>query len=77
MLKNITKTIMVSATSEVINDDGTSKIIVHMNANISPEGAMNINQSVQDIQLYSMNSSEVDRDFNDFKEIVSGYAITN
>lgn len=77
MLKNITKTIMVSATSEVINDDGTSKIIVHMNASISPEGAMNINQSVQDIQLYSMNSSEVDRDFKDFKEIVSGYAITN
>lgn len=77
MLKNVNKTIMVSATSEVENEDGTSKVISFMNASISTGGAMNMSQSVQDVALYNENAYESDEDFRKFKEVVSGYATMN
>lgn len=65
MLKNVGKTTNISGTSII-----ESNIVVHMNASISASGAVNINQSVIDMQTYSANAAECDADFEEFKKMV-------
>lgn len=65
MLKNLIKTINISATSMI-----DEKAIAHMNASISGSGSLNINQSIVDPTAYLENQSECDADYEQFKKYV-------
>lgn len=74
MLTNLNKTISISATSSVINAAGGTEIAAYMNATITPNGTVNITQSVQNPDLYRLYSDEVDADYDEFRADVKAEA---
>lgn len=74
MLTNLNKTISISATSSVINVSGGTEIAAYMNATITPNGTVNITQSVQNPALYRLHSEEVDADYDEFRADVKAEA---
>ena len=72
MLNNFTKTINLSATSD-IEVDGKNNVVMYMNATINVNGDVNINQSIRNKELYITNQEEVDTDFAEFKKSVMEY----
>ena len=72
MLNNFTKTINLSATSD-IGVDGKNSVVMYMNATINVNGDVNINQSIRNKELYITNQEEVDTDFVEFKKSVMEY----
>ena len=50
--------------------DGTKKTIAYFNAQIQTDGKFNINESVQDEELYDANEETVDADMAEFKSVV-------
>ena len=64
-----TKTISLNGTS-AIEVDGTKKTIAYFNAQIQTDGKFNINESVQDEELYDANEETVDADMAEFKSVV-------
>lgn len=65
MLNNYTQTVNASASS-LIN----GKPVVYMVASIRSGEAPSINSAYQDMELYNQNKSEVDADFEEFKDRV-------
>lgn len=67
---NINKSITLNG--EVIVKDGKlDKQVVYLNANIShDDGSDNINQTIQDKELYIANKAEIRKDIEDFMKNV-------
>lgn len=72
MLNNFSKSINLSATSE-IEVDGKNNVVMYMNATINSSGDVNINQSIRNKELYVANQEVVDADYVEFKASVMTY----
>lgn len=70
MLNNFSKSITMSAVSAVTNEAGEVTNVMYMNATISGSGSLNINQSIQDAELYALRADEVNLDYEAFREKV-------
>ena len=64
-----TKTISINGTSSV-EVNGVKTPAAYFNAQIQTDGKFNINESVQDEELYDANEETVDADMAEFKSIV-------
>ena len=72
MLNNFSKQINLSATSD-IEVDGKNNTVIYMNATITANGDVNINQSIRNKELYIANQETVDTDYIEFKKSVMTY----
>lgn len=72
MLNNFSKQINLSATSDV-EVDGKNNVVMYMNATITSNGDVNINQSIRNKELYIANQETVDTDYAEFKKSVVTY----
>lgn len=72
MLNNFSKSINLSATSE-IEVDGKNNVVMYMNATINSSGDVNINQSIRNKELYVANQEVVDADYAEFKASIMTY----
>ena len=72
MLNNFSKSITLSATSD-IEVDGKNNTVMYMNATINVNGDVNINQSIRNKELYIANQDVVDADYTEFKTSVMSY----
>ena len=72
MLNNFSKSITLSATSD-IEVDGKNNTVMYMNATITASGDVNINQSIRNKELYIANQETVDADYIEFKKSVMTY----
>ena len=72
MLNNFSKSITLSATSD-IEVDGKNNVVMYMNATINSNGDVNINQSIRNKELYIANQEAVDADYAEFKKSVMTY----
>lgn len=70
MLVNQNHTQNFGAVSAIDVKDRTGKPIMVMNASINQNGTVTFNQQIQNPDLYKDNQSEVDADFETFKEQV-------
>ena len=64
-----TKTISINGTSSV-EVNGVKTPAAYFNAQIQTDGKFNINESVQDEELYDANEETVDADMAEFKSVV-------
>ena len=64
-----TKSINLSGISS-IEVDGVKKPVVYYNAQIQADGKYNINQSVQNVDLYKANKDSVKADRDEFETLV-------
>lgn len=67
-----TKTISINGTSTV-EVNGVKNIVSYFNAQIQSDGKYNINQSVQDVELYKANKDAVKADYDEFEKLVETY----
>ena len=64
-----TKTISINGTSSV-DVNGVKTPAAYFSAQIQADGKFNINESVQDEELYDANEETVDADMAEFKSVV-------
>ena len=67
-----TKTININGTS-AIEVNGVKTPVAYFNAQIQSDGKYNINQSVQNVELYRENKDSVKADRDEFETIVETY----
>lgn len=67
-----TKSINLSGISS-IEVDGVKKPVVYYNAQIQSDGKYNINQSVQNVELYKANKDVVKADYDEFETLVETF----
>lgn len=67
-----TKTISINGTSSV-EVNGVKTPVAYFNAQIQSDGKYNINQSVQNVELYRENKDAVKADRDEFETIVETY----
>ena len=67
-----TKTISINGTSTV-EVNGVKTPVVYFNAQIQSDGKYNINQSVQNVELYKSNKDTVKADYDDFEAYVETF----
>ena len=72
MLNNFSKSITLSATSD-IEVDGKNNTVMYINATITASGDVNINRSIRNKELYIANQELVDADYVEFKKSVMTY----
>ena len=67
-----TKTISINGTSTV-EVNGVKTPVAYFNAQIQSDGKYNINQSVQNVELYKSNKDTVKADYDDFEAYVETF----
>ena len=67
-----TKTISINGTSTV-EVNGVKTPVTYFNAQIQSDGKYNINQSVQNVELYKSNKETVKADYDDFEAYVETF----
>ena len=67
-----TKTISINGTSSV-EVNGVKTPVAYFNAQIQSDGKYNINQSVQNVELYKENKEAVKADYDEFEKLVETY----
>ena len=67
-----TKTISINGTSTV-EVNGVKTPVVYFNAQIQSDGKYNINQSVQNVELYKSNKDIVKADYDEFEAYVETF----
>ena len=67
-----TKTISINGTSTV-DVNGVKTPVVYFNAQIQSDGKYNINQSVQNVELYKSNKETVKADYDEFEAYVETF----
>ena len=67
-----TKTISINGTSTV-EVNGVKTPVTYFNAQIQSDGKYNINQSVQNVELYKSNKDTVKADYEDFEAYVETF----
>ena len=67
-----TKTISINGTSTV-EVNGVKTPVVYFNAQIQSDGKYNINQSVQNVELYKSNKETVKADYEEFEAYVEAF----
>ena len=72
MLNSFSKSINLSATSD-IESEGKNNVVMYMNATVSSNGDVNINQSIRNKELYIANQELIDADYVEFKKSVMTY----
>lgn len=70
MLNGIKKQMNISSISTVENERGERVPVSYMNATIQDDGKPGFGQSIDNLSLYAVNTSEVDNDFSEFKKAV-------
>ena len=69
---SIQKSINFSGTSSV-EVNGVKTPVTYFNAQIQSDGKYNINQSVQNVELYKENKEAVKADYDEFEKLVETY----
>ena len=69
---SIQKSINFSGTSSV-EVNGVKTPVTYFNAQIQCDGKYNINQSVQNVELYKENKEAVKADYDEFEKLVETY----
>ena len=69
---SITKTISINGTSTV-DVDGVKTPVVYFNAQIQADGKYNINQSIQNVDVYKANKDAVKVDYEEFETYVETF----
>ena len=64
-----TKTISINGTSAV-EVNGAKTPVAYFNAQIQANGKYNINESIENVELYKANKDTVKEDYNEFEELV-------
>ena len=67
-----TKTISINGTSSV-EVNGVKTPVAYFNAQIQSDGKYNINQSVQNVELYKSNKDTVKADYDEFETLVETF----
>ena len=67
-----TKTISINGTSTV-EVNGVNTAVAYFNAQIQSDGKYNINQSVQNVELYKSNKDTVKADYDEFETLVETF----
>ena len=67
-----TKTISINGTSTV-EVNGVKTPVAYFNAQIQSDGKYNINQSVQNVELYKSNKETVKADYDEFEAYVEAF----
>ena len=67
-----TKTISINGTSTV-EVNGVKTSAAYFNAQIQSDGKYNINQSVQNVELYKSNKETVKADYEEFETLVETF----
>ena len=67
-----TKTISINGTSTV-DVNGVKTPVAYFNAQIQSDGKYNINQSVQNVELYKSNKETVKADYDEFETLVETF----
>lgn len=67
-----TKTISINGTSTV-DVNGVKTPVTYFNAQIQSDGKYNINQSVQNVELYKSNKETVKADYDEFEALVETF----
>ena len=67
-----TKTISINGTSTV-DVNGVKTPVTYFNAQIQSDGKYNINQSVQNVELYKSNKETVKADYDEFETLVETF----
>ena len=67
-----TKTISINGTSTV-DVNGVKTPVAYFNAQIQSDGKYNINQSVQNVELYKENKDVVKADYDEFETLVETF----
>ena len=67
-----TKTISINGTSSV-EVNGVKTPVAYFNAQIQSDGKYNINQSVQNVELYKSNKDTVKADYEEFEAYVETF----
>ena len=67
-----TKTISINGTSSV-EVNGVKTPVAYFNAQIQSDGKYNINQSVQNVELYKSNKDTVKSDYDEFEAYVETF----
>ena len=67
-----TKTISINGTSTV-EVNGVKTPVAYFNAQIQADGKYNINQSVQNVELYKSNKDTVKADYEEFEAYVETF----
>ena len=67
-----TKTISINGTS-MVEVNGVKTPVVYFNAQIQSDGKYNINQSVQNVELYKSNKETVKADYDEFETLVETF----
>ena len=67
-----TKIISINGTSTV-DVNGVKTPVTYFNAQIQSDGKYNINQSVQNVELYKSNKDTVKADYDDFEAYVETF----
>ena len=67
-----TKTISINGTSTV-EVNGVKTPVAYFNAQIQSDGKYNINQSVQNVELYKSNKETVKADYEEFEAYVETF----
>ena len=67
-----TKTISINGTSTV-EVNGVKTPVVYFNAQIQSDGKYNINQSVQNVDVYKANKDTVKADYDEFEAYVETF----
>ena len=67
-----TKTISINGTSTV-DVNGVKTPVTYFNAQIQSDGKYNINQSVQNVELYKSNKETVKADYDEFETLVDTF----
>ena len=67
-----TKTISINGTSSV-EVNGVKTPVAYFNAQIQSDGKYNINQSVQNVELYKENKDVVKADYDEFETLVETF----
>ena len=69
---SVNKTISINGTSTV-EVDGVKTPVAYFNAQIQSDGKYNINQSVQNVELYKSNKDTVKSDYDEFEAYVETF----
>ena len=67
-----TKTISINGTSTV-EVNGVKTPVAYFNAQIQSDGKYNINQSVQNVEIYKSNKDVVKADYDEFETLVETF----
>ena len=69
---SVNKTISINGTSTV-DVNGVKTPVTYFNAQIQSDGKYNINQSVQNVELYKSNKDTVKADYDEFETLVETF----